>query len=90
MRSPSPPVDITRDPANAARLVLEYAPGTPPGEYQVRFDRGDTAFAPGLYGPHLLFGDVTDVGLIRLVPEPASLSVLAACALLALRRRPKH
>ena len=81
-------VEITRDPVNAARLVLEYDPGTAPGEYRVRLDPNFTVLAPGPNGPEPeVLRDVSDVGVIRIVPEPASLPLLALCALFTLRRR---
>jgi len=85
-------VRLPETPVNAARLTLEYGPGTAPGEYRVRLDPINTILLAGLAGGNPLSpmsADLSDVGVIRLVPEPGALSILAAAAALTLRRRRK-
>jgi hypothetical protein len=88
-------VDVPTDPIGAARLVLEYGPATPPGEYRIRLDPDFTIFAGGPDGPEVYFAKVSDVGgIVRIVPEPASALPLTVCSLLAFgvrrRRRPSQ
>src|SRR5215217_2692751 len=58
-------VDITADPVNVARVVLEYPGGTPPGEYRLRFRPENSVLVSGPAGPQLLFADFSDVGVVR-------------------------
>jgi hypothetical protein len=86
---PDPGVDLSATPVNAARLILEYGPGAAPGEYRVRLDPINTFLGTAAVGQqiHIQSADVSDVGVIRLVPEPGALSLLAAAAVPGLRRR---
>ena len=79
-------VDITRTPVNAARLVLGYSPGTPPGEYRVVLDPYYTLLGAGPAGPQVITPLVDDVGVVRVVPEPTVMGVVALGLTLAGRR----
>ena len=82
-------VRLPETPVNAGRLILEYGPGAAPGEYRVRLDPNATVLVMaephGL--PHFPSADLSDVGVIRLVPEPGALWFMAVGAALILRRR---
>ena len=86
--------DVVGDTMKAARVLLEYGPGAAtPGEYHVRLLRNRTTLAsgdPGNASPDILT-DITDVGVVRLVPEPAALAVTAIpFAAWLLRGRPRR
>ena len=81
--------DVVGDTMKAARVLLEYGPGAATqGEYHVRLNRDHTDLAsgdPSSAGDHI-YTDITDVGVIRLVPEPAAGSLVLAAGAVALRR----
>jgi hypothetical protein len=80
--------DIT-DGAKAARIYYTIDPaGLVHGDYRIRFEPGDTAFAPGRPGEPLSIPiSLADEGVIRINPEPtAGMLLTAAAAALALLR----
>jgi hypothetical protein len=73
---------------SAARVFYNVDPGAAPGVYRLQFDPDYTVFGSG--DPNLpLSIDValTDQGVLQVVPEPGTLSLLGIAGLLALRRR---
>jgi hypothetical protein len=79
--------DITTG-KKAARIFYTVDPGAIPGDYKIVFDTASTVFGSGEPNRDLnIQVTLTDAGVIRVVPEPATLSVLGITGLLALRRR---
>jgi hypothetical protein len=73
---------------SAARIFYTVAPGAASGIYKLNFDPDNTVFGSG--DPNLpLSIDValTDSGVLQVIPEPGTLSLLGVAGLLALRRR---
>jgi hypothetical protein len=76
------------DGESAARIFYTVADGVNPGVYRLQFDAENSVFGSG--DPTLpLSIDValTDQGVLQIVPEPGTLSLLGVAGLLALRRR---
>ena len=73
----------------AARVFFTFAPDAPLGLYRVLADRDITVFGSGDPNlPLVIDVETTDAFVIR-IPEPGALSLLAASAPFALRRRGK-
>ena len=73
---------------SAARIFYTVAPDATPGMFRLQFDPDNTVFGSG--DPNLpLSIDValTDQGVLQVIPEPGTLSLLGVAGLLALRRR---
>ena len=85
------PVDII-SAVKLAEIVFEVQPGTLPSQYRVEFNENLIALGsldPARLDPTIEYTLATDpnAGLIEIVPEPTSLSLVALGGLLALRRR---
>ena len=85
------PVDVV-SAVKVAEVVFQVAAGTLPSTYRVEFNPNLVAFGsldPARLDPTIetTFSTAPDSGLIEIVPEPTSLSLLALGGLLALRRR---
>ena len=81
--------DITTTPVKVARVVVNIPAGVLPGVYNVTYSSDLTAFGSGdptRENPAINTA-LTDMATIEVVPEPASLGLLAVGGLLALRRR---
>ena len=73
---------------SAARIFYTVAPDAAVGLRRITFDALNSVYGSG--DPELPLSievDMSDVGLIEVVPEPGALSLLGIAGLLALRRR---
>jgi hypothetical protein len=80
-------VDVTSG-TKAARVIYTIDPNIDLGVYHIMLDpsSGTTQFVSGETAEAFPV-NITDMGTVTVVPEPASLSLLGVAGLLALRRR---
>jgi hypothetical protein len=85
-RATSSPVDITTG-KKAGRVFYTVDPDAAPGTYSIVFNPLKTVFGSNdPRGPLEIVVDQTDRGVIVLVPEPRTLTLIALCAAVALWR----
>lgn len=76
------------DGAMAARIFYTLDAITLPGTYSIVFDTTETVFGSGDPDRELEIDvNLSDAGVVEVVPEPTALSLLGIAGLLALRRR---